>query len=113
MCGKSDLRQYKHQIIVPVEELESWIIADEDAISRTIPLLAIPTQRHPESIRSPKEWLVEKSRAGRSRPLYAPATYNHQVAQHLDIAKVERKCPSFRELTQFVRNAGKSGLTSA
>jgi hypothetical protein len=37
------------------------------------------------------------------------AIYNEKVAGHLDLQLVERKCPSFRPLAQFVR----AGLESA
>lgn len=105
VSAKIDLKRVTHEIIVPVEELEAWIIADESAIKKAIPTLSIQETRHPETIKNPKEWLINQSRGSRSRPLYAPATFNRQVAKHIDIAKVEQKCPSFRELTTFVRNA--------
>ena len=103
--AKIDLKRVIHEIIVPVEELEAWIIADESAINKAIPRLSIKETLHPETIKNPKEWLIKQSRDSRSRPLYAPATFNCQVAKHIDIAKVERKCPSFHELTMFVRSA--------
>src|SRR4051794_3538943 len=70
-------------IVVPVQELEAWFIADEHALTRTIPTLTIRPQSNPESIDSPKEWLVRESRQGRSRPLYAPQTFNPKVAEHI------------------------------
>jgi hypothetical protein len=90
-------------IVVPVQELEAWFIADELALTRTIPSLTIRVVPNPESIESPKEWLVRESRQGRSRPLYAPQTFNPKVAEHIDLEKVARKCPSFRPLLDFVR----------
>jgi hypothetical protein len=107
IAGKTDLKQFKHKIVVPVQELEAWIIADETAIKKAIPTLSIPAVGQPEAVNSPKEWLVRESRRERSRPLYDPATFNHRVAMHLDIATVERKCSSFRELTEFIRGDNK------
>jgi hypothetical protein len=92
-----------HSIIVPVQEIEAWMIADEAALVATIPKLSISPVDHPESISRPKEWLVDKSRKGRSSPLYAPAIFNPQVAKVLDLDKDARKCPSFQELVTFVR----------
>ncbi len=103
MAGKIDLGEHPHCIVVPVQELEAWIIADEEAITKAIPSLVIAPVARPELLSSPKEWLVKESRRGRSRPLYAPATFNAKVVQHLSIGKVEGKCESFAELTQFVR----------
>jgi hypothetical protein len=93
---------YAHAVVVPVEELEAWIIADEKAISKVIPTLKIKAVKKPESIRSPKEWLRRESHKGRSSPLYVPAIHNARVAAHLDLAKLEKKCPSFRLLKRFV-----------
>ena len=95
---------FPHRIIVPVQELESWIIADEEAIRLTIPTLVIKPQLHPETIKSPKEWLKDESRNGGSKPLYAPATFNAKVAVHLNIDKVKNKCKSFKELVNFVKD---------
>lgn len=103
--AKFALKGYHHKIVVPIQELEAWIIADDIAISKVIPTLSIGEVKQPETINSPKEWLISASRAGRSRPLYSPTTFNHQVVRHLDIAKVEKKCSSFRELATFIRGA--------
>ena len=105
VARKVDLIGLNHVIIVPVQEIEAWIIADELAITAAIPSLVVPPVPLPESINSPKEWLERQSRSGgRSRPLYAHATWNMKVADHLDIQKVEKKCPSFRELTKYIRD---------
>lgn len=98
-----NLGAFDHRIIVPVQELEAWIIADEDAISAVIPSLKIKPQRWPETITDPKEWLVRESRTGQSKPLYASTAWNARVAFHLNIDKVRKKCKSFEELVGFVR----------
>ena len=90
-------------IVVPVQELEAWIIADEEAIKRAMPSLVIKPVARPETVPSPKEWLRSESRRGRSRPLYSPPIHNAKVAAYLDLKKVEKKCPSFGELVAFVR----------
>ena len=102
---KLNLSDYTHGIIVPVQELEAWMIADEEAIKRVIPSLDIKPVLQPESVKSPKEWLISESRKGRSRPLYAPATYNARVAEQLDVDKVKKKCRSFAELVDFISQA--------
>ncbi len=89
-------------IIIPVQELEAWIIADEAAIQKVIPSFSLPAVFQPESQTSPKEWLVRQSRRGRSRPLYAPEMHNPRVAEHLDLRVVGGKCPSFRPLPAFL-----------
>lgn len=104
LLPKIDLNKYKQVLAVPVQEIEAWLIADEAAIAKAIKTLTIKAVDQPENLNDPKEWLVRESRRDRSRPLYDPPTFNEKIAKHLDIAKVERKCPSFAELTTFVRD---------
>ena len=101
--GKKKFK-HVHRIVVPVQELEAWIIADEVAINAAIPWLEIEPVNQPEQLENPKEWLVRKSRVISSRRRYIPAFHNAQVAKHLDIDKVMKKCNSFRELVDFVRD---------
>jgi hypothetical protein len=90
------------KIIIPVQELEAWIMADETAIATVIPTFKLNAVSQPEMRASPKEWLVRESMRGRSRPLYIPTAHNHRVAAHLDFQKVSTKCPSFAPLRKFV-----------
>lgn len=88
-------------IAVPVQELEAWIIADEDAISRVIPSIRIKPQPNPERIPKPKEWLRKQSLAGHSKRHYK-SRHNPMVAHHLELERVRRKCRSFDELASFL-----------
>ena len=94
-----------HFIAVPVQELEAWIIADETAITKTIPSLAIKPVAWPETIPSPKEHLVREST---KRPLptfvHVPSIFNPKVAKNITPEIVERKCPSFKELVDFIKS---------
>lgn len=83
-------------IIVPVQEIEAWLIADESAITAVIPSFRFKGHNQPESIQSPKEWLIDQSEAVNGKPLYSPKTFNAAVAKHLRFDIVERKCPSFK-----------------
>ncbi len=97
-------------IAIPVQEIESWLIADEGAINRAIPKFCFRGHRNPESISNPKEWLIRESRNSGGRPLYSPRTFNPKIAEHLDLSVVSSKCPSFRalaaSLTGWVKSAG-------
>ncbi len=90
-------------IVVPVQEIEAWMMADEAAIAAVIPSLVLADATNPEQTANPKEWLIRQSRQGRSRPLYVPAVHNPNIARHLDLDKVSRKCPSFQPLAEFVK----------
>lgn len=89
-------------ILIPVEELEAWIIADERAISQTIPTFASPAVSNPEGQNDPKEWIIRQSKQNRSRPLYVPSMHNARVAKYLDLDRVAEKCPSFKPLVAFL-----------
>lgn len=83
-------------IVIPVQEIEAWIIADELAIQKVILGFSLSPVLHPETIQSPKEWLERESRGNNSKPRYSHATHNPRVAEHLDLNKVAGKCPSFK-----------------
>ena len=90
-------------ILVPVQELEAWILADiECAINIFTSWQPAPIQ-NPEKIVSPKEYLEKLSRDSKQRPRYSHAVHNEKMAKHLDLDKVQNKCPAFSELVEFVR----------
>lgn len=95
-------------IIVPVEEIEAWFIADEEATRRVKPSFRLTVHVNPEAINKPKQWQIRESKKGRTRPLYDPSTYNIRVAQHLNLETVNRKCNSFREFYDFVCKSAQS-----
>lgn len=92
-------------VTVPVQEIEAWILADIDqAISRwkKHPSWRPIEVHNPEGLRNPKEALIRMSRQGGARPRYDPVVDNEQIAAHLDLKRVEKKCPSFGLLREFV-----------
>ena len=89
-------------ILVPVQELEAWILADIECAITLFPAWKPNPISQPESIPSPKEYLEKLSRDHKQRPRYSHATHNEQMAKHLDLDKVARKCPAFRVLVDFV-----------
>ncbi|HLO40652.1 MAG TPA: DUF4276 family protein [Phycisphaerales bacterium] len=85
-------------LVVPVQELEAWLIADEVAVQDEIPSFRFTGHEHPENIKSPKEWLQDESHSKKARPLYVPKLNNPGIASKLRHDVVARKCPSFRRL---------------
>jgi hypothetical protein len=102
VLAEKGCRGLDSEIIVPVQEIEAWIVADEQAIAHVIKSLSIRIVGRPESLPSPKEWLLNESSRARSRPLYIPAVHNPQVARFIDLEKLATKCPSFGPLRDFV-----------
>lgn len=89
-------------IVVPVQELEAWILADNESIVNVIKSWTPKAISSPELIESPKEYLERLSRNSNGKPLYSHATHNPRVAEHLRIEMVKSKCPSFHVLCDFV-----------
>lgn len=90
--------------LVPVQEIEAWILADLDAVTNVIPSW-VPKEIYasPENVNDPKEELIRISRNVRRRPLYVHAMHNPQVAKYLNLDQVYKKCESFRPLADLVR----------
>ncbi|WP_157662021.1 DUF4276 family protein [Burkholderia ubonensis] len=88
--------------VIPVNMIESWILADLDAISNVIkfwPLgKGVP---NPEGVRFPKKHIEDLSEKNH-RPRYNHATMNAAIAKYLNLDLVRRKCPSFDSLRKFV-----------
>lgn len=89
-------------ILVPVQELEAWILADIECAERIFTLWRPTPIQNPEKIASPKEYLEKLSRDCKQRPRYSHAVHNEKMATHLDLEKVRRKCPAFSVLVEFV-----------
>ena len=89
-------------VVVPVQEIEAWILADIRAVNRIITSWTPPEIPDPESIDSPKEYLNRLSEGSNRKPRYDHATHNPAVAKYLNPAEILRKCNSFREFYEFL-----------
>ncbi|MEW6409067.1 MAG: DUF4276 family protein [Nitrospirota bacterium] len=105
MESKITNRTYPFEVkfIIIIQELETWFLADEEAISRvTQARSGKPVARvneNLESIRQPKEKLQEiLSKAG----IYYTPEVAKEIARELDLSKIEYHCPRFREFRQAV-----------
>lgn len=90
-------------IVVPVQELETWILADLSSVSKVIRSWAPQDVASPELINDPKEYLERLSRQ-HQKPRYIHALHNQKIALYLDLEKVAMKCRSFAPLSEFVKN---------
>lgn len=92
-------------IVIPVQEIEAWIIADLNAVAThfTSWPLCKPFSC-PEKITRPKEKLesLVKRPGKNKKSLYDHVNDNKIVAQHLCLDTVAGKCPSIRCLWKFV-----------
>ncbi len=90
-------------IVIPVQELEAWILADIECASKIFSSWHPSPIESPERIFKPKEYLERVSKEGKQRPRYRHATHNERMALHLDLDKVAKKCPAFGTLVSFVK----------
>lgn len=88
-------------IVIPVQELEAWILADLSSVSKVITSWAPKDVLSPESINDPKEHLERLSKE-HQKPKYIHAIHNQKIAHYLDLNKVAAKCRSFAPLKNFV-----------
>lgn len=89
-------------VVVPVREIEAWLLADEEAISSVLSLEPeLKDIGNTEKLDDPKAHLRQLVRA-RAKKLrdYLPATHNVKVAQEVRISKL-KKCNSFAPLAAF------------
>ncbi|MDQ6990344.1 MAG: DUF4276 family protein [Mariprofundaceae bacterium] len=93
----------KYCVLVPIQEIEAWILADLQAVTKIIPSW-VPTKiyNHPESVNDPKEALEKLSRNTKKRPRYSHATHHVKIAEHLNLSRVKAKCKSFLPLENLV-----------
>lgn len=91
--------------LVPIQELEAWVLADILAVSNIITGWAPAKEiTNPESIQDPKEYLEKLSRANQ-RPRYSHATHNPRIAKYLDLEKLRARCPSSEPLFEIIKNS--------
>lgn len=88
-------------IVIPVEELEAWLLSDSDAIQKTFSLSKAPKKIHEcENVESPKEHLGEVVwHLGKKR--YVNTIHNKKISQFTALAHL-RRCPSFELFDKYV-----------
>jgi hypothetical protein len=93
-----------HLIVIPIEELEAWLLCDPAALQKTFSLKKQPKcPGNPESIPSPKEKLAEIVwKTSQKTKRYVNTIHNHRIANQLSILTL-RKCKAFLPLEEFWR----------
>ena len=91
-----------HTIIIPVREIEAWLLADHTAISKALKLHGAKLVSNPEGIRDPKRHLAELVfRWSKNKRRYVNAIDNPKIAAECSPQNLGR-CPSFAVLRDFV-----------
>jgi len=94
-----------HVIVVPVREIEAWLLADHNAIKTGLKLKNnIKMVSNPESINRPKEHLRDLIfKASEKKLRYLNRTHNKKIAAACSLASL-RRCQSFIPLDNFIAN---------
>jgi len=92
----------RHTIIIPVREIEAWLLADEVSIARIAKPRRVPRPiPNPERFMRPKETLRDLiERLSERRITYVNTIHNKQLAKHAALVRV-RRCMSFQDLERF------------
>jgi len=100
MEGKVANRTYPFPIklLVVVQELEAWLLADEHAVS-VVTGKGAPIVQHPEKLYDPKERL--KSVLSAAKISYTPEIAR-KIAASANVDAIESRCPSFKRFREAV-----------
>jgi hypothetical protein len=93
----------KNAIIIPVQEIEAWLLSDEVAIRKALNLKDNVTRvANPEAIVDPKKRLEEiiYLRSGKTKR-YINTIHNRRIATEISLSKL-RRCKSFSPLEKFL-----------
>lgn len=88
-------------IVIPIEELEAWLLTDATALQKAFNMRKKPKPRKAvERIDSPKEYL-EKLVWLTDRKRYLNTVHNQKIASHTTLTNLKR-CKSFIPLDAYI-----------
>jgi hypothetical protein len=90
--------------IVPVQEIEAWLLSDLRAIKKIFSSFHFEKEHsNPENQNDPKEFLEKILRKSNNKPCYVSAAHNSKIAAHIDLKALAERCPSSLPLFDFVQ----------
>lgn len=91
-------------IVIPIQELEAWLLSDPEAIKKALKLKKVPkVKSNTELIDSPKEYLGKAiNRASENEKLYINTKHNSMISEIISINIIRKKCPSFVPFYNFI-----------
>lgn len=104
LTDKIDAINIDHYLIViPIEEMEAWLLSDPQALKKTFKLKKPPrVTLNTESINSPKEYLRDLIwKSGKVR--YLNTVHNVKIARNISLANY-RRCKSFKPLDKYLKS---------
>lgn len=87
-------------IVIPIEELEAWLLSDTKAIQYVFSLPKCPKKiSNCESVSSPKEHLAKMVLSGGKR--YVNTIHNKKISERVSLENLKR-CPSYAEFDNYL-----------
>jgi hypothetical protein len=95
------LREEQKLVLIPIEEIEAWLLCDPRALRDTFHMTRLPRlSASPERVRNPKE-LLGKIINGASKTHYVNTIHNKRIVGNLSLSMLTR-CPSFKPYPRFL-----------
>ena len=90
-------------IVIPIQEMEAWLLSDAAAIKFVFNLSKVPAKiTDCESIESPKEFLRDLVwKMGKKR--YLNTTHNEKLAAIMTLSNIKR-CSSFKKMDKYIKD---------
>lgn len=90
-------------IVIPIEELESWLLSDIDAIKDIFSIRAnVKPITNVEQVKSPKEHLQKLVKKLANKP-YINSIHNKKIASKITLKSL-MNCSSFKPLNDYISN---------
>jgi hypothetical protein len=89
-------------ICIPIEEIEAWFWSDQEVVHH-IGQGKGNAKTNPHLISQPKEKLIELSKGENRKPRYS-TNMNVELAEMLDLKICADRCPSFKDLVEFLKS---------
>ena len=95
----------KNLIVIPVQELEAWLLSDPEGIKKSLKLNKPPKiKSNTEMIDSPKEYLGNAIfKASNYEKPYINTKHNKIISEAVSINIIRNKCKSFIPFYDFIK----------
>lgn len=98
----SEVKDINKHICIPIEELEAWFWSDPNVVKH-VGRGKGKAQTNPHLITKPKEELIRLSIGENRKPRYS-TNMNVELAEMLDLELCSERCPSFKNLLNFLQS---------
>lgn len=98
----SQVQGVNKHICIPIEELEAWFWSDPDVVKH-VGRGKGQAKTNPHLITKPKEELIKLSIGQNKKPRYS-TNMNVELAEMLDLKLCSDRCPSFKNLLNFLQS---------